>query len=114
MDSAEQAELAAGHVRRRLDCLIVDLTDSRDRSDIADVGRWWMSTGLYATVGSVTVLLEGLVAVQDGLHAIVSSFDGHVSADDPALDISLLLDRTGPALYVPATTIDRPIRSVRS
>lgn len=87
-DIAEHAEQASEHVRQLARALAVGPDPT---VDIADLDALVDVASLYATIGSLSMLLYRLAAVTGPLHQHVAGLDGHVESDDATLDITVVL-----------------------
>ena len=88
MNAAEHAERANEEVRALVHCLVAGPDQPVDVDDLdvlVDVA------GPYATVGSINMLLNRLAEATAFLQRYIAGLDGHVEADDPNLDITVLL-----------------------
>ena len=109
-DAVEHAEHANEHVRQ----LVHALAAGPDSTvDIDDLDALVDVAGLYATVGSLSMLLNRLAAVTGPLHQHVAGLDGHVESDDSTLDITVVLadacaglEATGALLHDAARHLD--------
>ena len=110
MDAAEHAERANEEVRALVHCLV----DGPDQPvDVDDLDVLVDVAGPYATVGSLSMLLHRLAEATDRLQRHIAELGGHVEADDPTLDLTVLLaqacaglESTGAALTDAARSID--------
>ena len=107
--AVEHAEHANEHVRQ----LVRALAAGPDSTvDIDDLDALVDVAGLYATVGSLSMLLHRLAAATDRLQQYVAGLDGHVEGDDPTLDITVLLARACAGLEATTATLHDAARHV--
>ena len=108
-DAVEHAEHANEHVRH----LVRALAAGPDPTvDIDELDALVDLAGLYATVGSLSMLLHRLASATDRLQQYVAGLHGHVESDDPTLDITVLLARARAGLEATTATLHDAARHV--
>ena len=109
MDAAEHAERANEAVRALVHRLVAGPDETVDVDDLdvlVDVA------GPYATVGSLSMLLHRLTEAAGRLQQYVAGLDGHVEADDPTLDITVLLAQACAGLESAGAALNDAARNI--